>query len=141
MKCPHESQFRLRPHAFFGAIAVSVLVGLSGTAQAFADKAANPLWSAIAVGAGFSIVWVGLSLISALKSLPRVWARRACLLAFYIFPVGAVGSILLSGLAGQSSLEEFTVILPASFGAAAAAYWVYSRTLPSNTSLERTREG
>jgi hypothetical protein len=139
MTYPHEPQFRLRPHLFLCAVAVAVMAGFSDTGQGLAERALNLIWSGIAVAAGFSVVWAGLALAAARSSVHR--AQRISLLVFYLFPLGIIGSMVANGVAGQSALMEFTVMLPGSIGASAAAYWFYSRHLPPDTSLERTRKG
>jgi hypothetical protein len=142
---PHHPAFRFRLPLLLAGLVAAIIAG--GFHPGYlASRLVNPLWTGGATVAGFLMTWLVLKfhVVTKFRFFSRRFVRGFSLASFYVF--ASTGLLLLadavlSGSTRDDILLNFMIALPLAFGAAAGAYNVYEELVPSNTSLERTREG
>jgi hypothetical protein len=145
MTYPHHPAFRYRRHLLIAVLGVAAIAGVVYPGQSLSARGANLVWTVGASATGFFMVWLVLQFNVAIKIFSPRTIRGFGIVAFYFYAPGALALVTTNMLSTPAPTQDdvifcLTVVLPCAFAASAGAYAVYSRLLPSNTSLERTRE-
>jgi hypothetical protein len=142
MPYPHQPEFRYRLHCLLAVLAGALIAGAFHPGY-LGPRLANPAWTAGVAAAGFLMTWLVLQFNVVVKIVSPHTVRRFSLVAFYFYaPAATVSTVVgvTSGWTRDDTLFNFMIFLPLAFAASGGAYKVYEALLPSNTSLERTRD-